>query len=82
MTYPVWGSYFYGAYPPVVSTTTVFRIENDFYDAITKKRVWSAQTNTFDPSDAQTIGRGVASAIFSSLKNKGLIEVPNGKKQQ
>jgi len=81
ITYPVWGSYFYGACPAVVSTTTVFKIENDLYDAVTKKKVWSAQTNTFDPSDAKTIGRGVANAVFASLKSKGLIVTPEEKKK-
>lgn len=78
--YPGWGGYFYGGYyPPSVSTTTTFQIHNELYDVATTKMVWSAQTSTVNPGDIQTIGQGIGDAVLYSLRDNGLIVVPEKK---
>ncbi|MDR0364789.1 MAG: hypothetical protein LBH92_07220 [Bacteroidales bacterium] len=78
--YPGWNGFFYGGYyPPSVYTTTTFKIQNELYDIATDKMIWSAQTNTMDPEDIQTMGEEIGDAVFYSLRDNGLIIVPDRK---
>lgn|SRR5690606_14970763 len=75
-------NYFWGYYqtvfgriyqPGYYSETTSYILEANLYDLSSKKLEYSAQTKSFDPSSARTLGIELAKTILSDMKTKGVL---------
>jgi hypothetical protein len=72
-----WGYYGY-AWPVVyepgyLRTDTIVRVETNVYSVTGEKLLWAGISETFNPSDAQTLVRDVAQAVAKELKKQGLV---------
>lgn len=74
---------FYGYYgwawpmvysPGYLRTETVVRIEANLYSVASEKLIWSALSETTDPSSARTVIDDVAGLVVGRMKRMGLIE--------
>lgn len=85
MYYPVgprfgrfWGYYNYYSYrvndPGYYKTSTKYFLEANLYNAKTNKLVYSAQSETFDPSSRESFAADYARAIVANMKSKSLIK--------
>jgi hypothetical protein len=74
---PFWGyySYMYGqVYSPGYTTvTTRFFWETNLYDVRTKALLYSAQSETYNPSSASNMARDNSTTILKNMIKKGLI---------
>ncbi len=74
---PFWGyySYMYGqVYSPGYTTvTTRFFWESNLYDVRTKALLYSAQSETYNPSSASNMARDNSKTIVKNMIKKGLI---------
>jgi hypothetical protein len=74
---PFWGyySYMYGqVYSPGYTTvTTRFFWEGNLYDVRTKALLYSAQSETYNPSSASNMARDNSKTIVKNMIKKGLI---------
>jgi len=74
----IWGpsAGFYGPtwFPTTqVSQYEIARVESSLYDTKTRRMVWSATTDTFNPSTAAQETPGFAAIIIGQLRARGLI---------
>lgn len=51
----------------------VYFIETNLYDAETEKLIWSAQSESYDPSDLKDFAEDFADLIVGRLVGNGLI---------
>lgn len=80
-TYSWYGSFwgYHDYYYPMVydpgyyTTTKVYYIEANLYDAENERLVWSAQTETYDPAELDEFSENFADAIVSQLNDEELI---------
>lgn len=77
---------YYGAYYPYYSTihdhvhapgyytthTRVF-LETNIYDVAQRKLIWSARSETFDPSSEKGLIRGLVKAVTNDLREQGML---------
>jgi hypothetical protein len=59
--------------PGYTATYKYYNVETNVYSASTEKLVWSAASQTVDPTDINKEAREFARKIVRSLKDKGLI---------
>ena len=76
--YPYYGYYYY-AYSTVYSsgyytTSTSYFVESNLYDVASQKLVWTAQTNTEDPTSIETESANFAKIIVDNLMLKKVIK--------
>jgi len=76
--YPYYGYYYY-AYSTVYSsgyytTSTSYFIESNLYDVASQKLVWTAQTNTENPTSMETESANFAKIIADNLMQKKVIK--------
>jgi hypothetical protein len=57
-----------------VTTVRTVILETDVYDAASEKKVWSAESTSFDKQTAYGVIDGVARAISAELERDGLIQ--------
>lgn len=72
-----WGYYNY-YYPTVYdpgyySTTQVYYLEANFYDAESEELLWSAQTEVYDPTQLEEFASEFAKEVIGSLTGEGLL---------
>ena len=73
-----WGYYSY-YYPRIndpgyYRTSTRYFLEANLYDAKTNKLIYSAQSETFDPSSRESFAADYAKAIVANMKTKNLLK--------
>ena len=73
-----WGYYNY-YYPTVYdpgyyTTTQIYYIEANLYDAESEKLVWSAQTETYDPAKLERFASDFAETVVESLTGEGFLD--------
>ncbi len=81
--FPGWYGYYswyggmYGMYPQMsVTTTTNYALEANLYTVTPEKLIYSAQTKSYDPSNATELAKSFASAVIADMQKKGLIDAP------
>ncbi|WP_443937401.1 hypothetical protein [Pedobacter sp. MW01-1-1] len=87
-TYPVGGFGYYGTFggywgygynnfysPGYYENDKVYYLETNLYDATTEKLVWSAQSQTYNPSSLEDFLPGYQKAITERFIKDGLVEV-------
>ena len=72
-----WG-YYSRMYPMVYepgyyTEERVYFIETNLYDTATEKLIWSAQSESYDPTDLQRFSEKFAEIIIEELRNDGFI---------
>ncbi len=69
-----WYGFYSGwyAYPQVTQTQTAV-VETTLFDVRSQRIVWSATSETFNPSSMQKDAPGFADVILASLRNEGLL---------
>jgi hypothetical protein len=80
---PVRSNRFWGDYtnrynriykPGYYTTSTKYFIETNLYDVTTNQLLYSAQSETFDPSSAQSLAADYSKAIVKDMKEKQLLK--------
>lgn len=79
--YPYYGSfwgYYSFVYPRVYTPgyyveNKIYYIESNLYDAKTEKLVWSAQSQTYNPSDLRQFSKGFVRAIVKKMEKDGVL---------
>jgi hypothetical protein len=68
-------SWYYGAVttPGYWSEVTTVILENNLYDTATGKLIWSAESESFNPSSADEIVRTLADQVINDLRMKRLL---------
>jgi hypothetical protein len=71
----------YGAYAgwyavPQVTQFQIATAETRLYAARTKQLVWSATSETFNPTSVQQEAPGLADAVIKALRARGLLPPP------
>ncbi|TCK85694.1 hypothetical protein [Albibacterium bauzanense] len=75
-------NYFWGFYqtvyariynPGYYTESTNYTLEANFYDLSTKALKYSAQTKSFNPSSARSLGTELSQVIMTDMINKGVI---------
>ncbi len=77
--YGGWGGYYYNSYymvnePGYYTTTTQFFLEARLYDLKQNKLIWAGQSETTDPSSAESFSREYAAVISEELDRLGLLK--------
>lgn len=77
--YGGWGGYYYNSYymvnePGYYTTTTQFFLEARLYDLNQNKLIWAGQSETTDPSSADSFSREYAAVITEELDRLGLLQ--------
>jgi len=76
-------NYFWGFYqtvyariyqPGYYTESTNYILEANLYDLNNKKLEYSAQTKSFNPSSARTLGTELSQTIITDMKGKGIIQ--------
>jgi len=79
-------NYFWGFYqtvytriyePGYYTESTNYILEANFYDLENKRLEYSAQTKSFNPSSAQTLGKELSQTIIVDMMDKGIIQKQN-----
>jgi hypothetical protein len=75
---PGWGAGWWGPYNawyavPQVTQYQIATAETTLYDVRTKRLVWTAISQTFNPQSVQTEAPGLADAVIGALRARGLI---------
>ncbi len=75
--YGTFGGYYSTMYPTFYdpgyyTTDQTYVVETNLYDAQTEKLIWSAQTETYDPSSAESGARSMAAAIADRMGSDGI----------
>jgi hypothetical protein len=60
--------------PGYYTTSTKYFIETNLYDVTTNQLLYSAQSETFDPSSAQSLAINYSKAIVKDMKEKQLLK--------
>jgi hypothetical protein len=60
--------------PGYYTTSTKYFIETNLYDVTTNQLLYSAQSETFDPSSAQSLAAEYSKAIVKDMKEKQLLK--------
>lgn len=84
--YPYYGSfwgYYSFVYPRVYSPgyyteDKIYYIESNLYDAKTENLVWSAQSQTYNPSDLEHFSKGFVRAIVRKMEKDGVLPKQGG----
>lgn len=77
--YYTWGSYYphmhdYIGMPAYTATYKYYNVETNVYDKNTEKLIWSAASQTVDPTDIQKEAEAFARKIVGSLESNGLVQ--------
>jgi len=77
--YGTFGGYYSTMYPTFYdpgyyTTDKTYVIETNLYDAQTEKLIWSAQTETYDPSNADSGAKSMAAAIADRMSSDGVTQ--------
>jgi hypothetical protein len=77
--YGSFGGYYSTMYPTFYdpgyyTTDKTYVVESNLYDSDSEKLIWSAQTETYDPSNPESGARSLASAIADRMKRDGIIQ--------
>ncbi len=77
--YYTWGSYYphmhdYIGMPAYTATYKYYNVETNVYDKSTEKLIWSAASQTVDPTDIQIEAEAFARKIVGSLESNGLVQ--------
>jgi hypothetical protein len=72
----------YGGYAgwyaaPMITQYEIAIVETTVYDARTRRLVWSATSETFNPASVQKDAPGLADAIIAGLRKGGLLPAAN-----
>jgi len=74
---------YYNYYHPIVSSPGYYTqdkqyfLETNFYDPQTKDLLWTAQTETYNPTNLDSFAEEFTQVILAKLKNEGLIDIDN-----
>jgi len=77
--YGTFGGYYSTMYPTFYdpgyyTTDKSYVVETNLYDAESEKLIWSAQTETFNPSNADSGARSMGAAVADRMSRDGLIK--------
>ena len=77
--YGSFGGYYSTMYPTFYdpgyyTTDKTYVVETNLYDAQSEKLVWSAQTETYDPSNPESGARSFSAAIADRMGRDGIIQ--------
>ncbi|HEX6847222.1 MAG TPA: hypothetical protein VF144_09600 [Chitinophagaceae bacterium] len=82
--YSVYHNHWWGYYstmydriyqPGYYAVDTKYFWESNFYDLDTKKLIYSAQTQSFDPSSAESLAHEYGKLIVNDMKNKTVLSI-------
>jgi hypothetical protein len=59
--------------PGYYTQDKIYYIETNLYDALTEKLVWSAQSETYNPSDLVSFSKGFAKVTVDKMKAEGVL---------
>ncbi|MBM3440282.1 MAG: hypothetical protein FJX94_05415 [Bacteroidetes bacterium] len=54
-------------------TNTRYLVEANLYDVATDKLIYSAQSETFNPSSIDNLGHNISIRILNDMKTKGVL---------
>jgi hypothetical protein len=48
-------------------------LETNIYDVARRKLIWSARSETFDPSSERSLVKGLVKAVTNDLREQGML---------
>ncbi|MDD4847784.1 MAG: hypothetical protein PHR53_03340 [Bacteroidales bacterium] len=76
-----WYGYWGGYYPTSVSTSKNYKISNEVYDQ-KDQLIWSAQSNSCDPTSVQEVAQSIATEMLLSLQSCGWVKLSKNDQNQ